>query len=141
MEQKKTNDYGTGASEVRPSVNRAVARAKKAEVKKEIAEKKAAEKKATAQKKAAGKKELADRKAAEKSAKAKKPAKKPTNVVLQYGGQSVSYRTIVTRAKKVWQEEHKGKAGELYALDLYLKPEEGRAYYVMNGEIAGDFPL
>ncbi|MCR5675635.1 MAG: DUF6465 family protein [Lachnospiraceae bacterium] len=134
MAQKKVNDYGTGASEVKASVNRAVARAKKAVEKKEIAEKRAAKKQADALKK------IEDKKNA-KSAGQKKSGKKTTNVVLQYGGTSVSYRTVVARAREIWKKEHRGSAADLLSLDIYLKPEECKAYYVFNGEIAGDFWL
>ena len=123
MTQKKTNDYGTGASEVRPSVNRAVVRAKKAAQKKETAEKKAKAKRVNAEKKAAAKN------------------RKPTNIVLQYGDRSVNYRSVVENARRIWKEEHKRKASEMLSLDLYIKPEENRVYYVINGEIAGDFAL
>ncbi|MBR4530317.1 MAG: hypothetical protein IKO80_08565 [Lachnospiraceae bacterium] len=142
MAQKNTDHYGTMATEVKPSVNRAVARAKKAAAK-TAAKKKASASKA-AQKKAAAAKKAPLKSPGEKALEAtrrKAVRKKPTNVVLQYSDLSVNYRTIVENARKIWRVEHHGKLADLTGLDLYIKPEEGKVYYVFNDEIAGDFPL
>ena len=150
MGAAKVNDFGTGATEVKPSVNRAVVRAKKAAEKKESAKKRAVKKQADATKKANEKRIAAEKKQAARvvSAAAKGAKKTPSgskkkylHVVLEYEGASFNYRSIVDRAKKVWKEQYHGKPSELLSLELYIKPEDQRVYYVMNGEAAGDFLL
>jgi hypothetical protein len=61
------------------------------------------------------------------------------NVELQYGDKSVSYDKIVENAKAFLA----GEAGikDVKSLDLYVKPEEGRVYYVANGTETGSFEL
>ena len=70
--QKKKDTGEIGASAVKPSVNRAVTRARKAAEKRAAAEEKAAAKKAVAAEKAAEKKAASRRKAAEKKAAQKR---------------------------------------------------------------------
>ncbi|WP_051226608.1 DUF6465 family protein [Butyrivibrio sp. MC2013] len=64
-----------------------------------------------------------------------------TNVEIQYDGKSVTYDEILTKAKSFWTGELGKKASELKTLDLYVKPEEGRVYYVANGVDSGSFEL
>ena len=56
------------------------------------------------------------------------------NVVLQYDGKSVDVEDVLKAAKNNWKKDHKGDVKEL---QLYLKPEESKAYYVINGQEAG----
>ncbi len=120
--------------------------AKKAPAKKAPA-KKAAETKAPAAKKAPAKK------AETKAAPAKKaPAKKAaapkatkaavkSSIVLQYADKEVTYSTLVDNAKAVFENNFGGKASDIKSLDLYVKPEEGKVYFVVNGDIQGDFAI
>ena len=41
-------------------------------------------------------------------------------------------------AKKAVEEK---KAADLKSVDLYVKPEENKVYYVMNGDVTGDFDI
>ena len=91
---------------------------------------KAEEKKATAAKKPAAKKTTA----------AKAPATK-TNIVLQYADKSVTYDTFIENAKNVWQYDMGRKVSEIKTLELYVKPEEERVYFVVNGEVHADFGM
>lgn len=119
------------------------------------AAKKTAEKKTTAAKKiVAGeetKKKAAGTVKAEKTTKkadtakteaasAKKSAVKP-NVVLQYADKSVTFDTLIQNAKNVWEFDMSRKPSEIKELDLYVKPEEGRVYFVVNNTEKGDFAL
>lgn len=68
--------------------------------------------------------------------------KKEAEVILQYGDKSVSYDEIVKHMKGVWKSELKRDAKDMKSLALYVKPEEGRVYYVVNDdEVIGSFEL
>ena len=106
------------------------------------AEVKTVEKKAEA-KSAAKKAEVkAEVKAAAKKAPAKKPAKKAelkSAVYVQFAGKSYAQEDLLKIAKDVWKYDLKQKAGDLTSVELYVKPEESMAYYVMNKEFTGSF--
>ena len=53
------------------------------------------------------------------------------NVVLQYGDIDISYEKICENVQNAWRES--GGIGTLTSLDVYLKPEEHKVYYVTNG--------
>ncbi len=99
--------------------------------------------KATVKKAATVKKET--KKATTKTTTAKKaPAKKAEQKVelqLQFGGKSYTQEDLVKIAKDVWKYDLKQKAGDLTSIELYVKPEEGLAYYVTNTEFAGSFAI
>ncbi|MBR5969825.1 MAG: hypothetical protein IK016_05690 [Lachnospiraceae bacterium] len=68
--------------------------------------------------------------------------KSETKVVLQYGELSVTYDEIVQRMKDKWTGDYGRKIGEIKSMELYVKPEEGKVYYVINeGEESGDYSL
>ena len=60
------------------------------------------------------------------------------NVVLQYDGKSVDVADISKAAKDNWKKDHTGEVKELH---LYLKSEESKAYYVINGQEAGSVDM
>ena len=114
---------------------------KKAVAKKPVAKKPAAEK-AVAEKKAPAKK--AEKAVAEKKAPAKKAAKKAAakaNVFVQFAGKSFSQDELVKIAQDVWQYDMNKKAEDFKTVDIYVKPEENKAYFVVNGETSGSFDL
>lgn len=137
-------------AEVKAPVAAAV-EAPKAEEKKAAAPK-AEEKKAaapkSAKKPAAVKAETA-KKAEPKKPAAKKPAVKKTvkkadqKTVLhvQFSGKSFSQEELVKIAQDVWKYDLKQKVRELASIELYVKPEENKVYYVMNQEFTGDFNI
>lgn len=96
---------------------------------------KAAEKKTTA--KAAEKKTAA--KTAEKKSAAKKELK--TEISVQFDGKSYSQEDLIQIARDVWKYDLNQKASDLSSIELYVKPEEHVAYYVMNKDIEGSFYL
>ena len=68
--------------------------------------------------------------------------KKDAEIILQYGDKSVSYDEIEKRMKDVWKNELKRAAKDMKTMALYVKPEEGRVYYVINDdEVIGSFEL
>ncbi len=129
-------------------VKKAVAKkpvAKKPAAEKAVAEKKAPAKKAekaVAEKKAPAKK--AEKAVAEKKAPAKKAAKKAAakaNVFVQFAGKSFSQDELVKIAQDVWQYDMNKKAEDFKTVEIYVKPEENMAYFVVNGETSGSFVL
>ena len=73
----------------------------------------------------------------------KKAAEKTVNteVFVQFNGKEVYAKDVVETVKKLWTEEMGKKAEELNDLKVYIKPEENRAYYVINGEVTGCIEL
>ena len=68
--------------------------------------------------------------------------KSETKIILQYGDKSVSYDEIVQNMKNKWTGDYGKKIGDIKGMELYVKPEEGKVYYVINdGEETGDFQL
>ena len=106
---------------------------KKEEVKKAVAKKPVA-------KKPAAEKAVAEKKAPAKKAAAKKAAAK-ANVFVQFAGKSFSQDELVKIAQDVWQYDMNKKAADIKTVDIYVKPEENKAYFVVNGETAGSFDL
>ena len=130
--------------------------AKAAEVKAAVAEKKeevkkvaAPAKKTAAPKKAAEKKVAAPAKktAAPKKAVAKKaaaPAKKTAvaaEVMLQFAEKEYTQESLLKIAKDVWAYDYDKKASELKKVQLFVKPEESKVYYVFNDDITGAFDI
>lgn len=96
------------------------------------AEKKPAAKKAATPKKAAAKKSAAAKKpAAVKGPKAAAAVK----VVLEYRGVQVAQDDIVAAVKADW------KGAAIKTLEIYVKPEDAAAYYVVNGKEGGKVTL
>ena len=87
----------------------------------------------------------APRKAAAKKAPAKKAAEAPaekavetkTTIILEYCGRQVTENTMIAGAKKVWADA--GRTEAIETMELYVKPEDGAVYCVINGEPAGKF--
>lgn len=83
-------------------------------------------------------------KTAAKAPAKKAPAKKAevkASVTLQFDGKSYTQAELLKIAKDVWKYDLKKKVGDLKTVDLYVKPEENTCYYVINGEVEGNFAL
>ena len=96
--------------------------------------------------KSAAEKKTAAKSAAKKTTDetARKPAAKKevkTEICVQFGGKSYSQEELIKIAKDVWKYDLNQKAGDLTSIELYVKPEEHVAYYVMNKDFAGSFYL
>lgn len=94
------------------------AEAKKAEPKKEVAKKETV------------KKETVKKTPAKKAATTKKDVE-PT-VVVQFAGQEVAMATVIENVKKAFEAEG-NKVSSIKEMQIYVKPEEYAAYYVING--------
>lgn len=63
-----------------------------------------------------------------------------TNTFLQYMGRELLVSDLEKRAREIWKE--KGYLmKDLNSLELYIKVEEDKCYYVMNGTLTGDFSI
>lgn len=113
--------------------------AAKAAVKVQEPVKKEAVKKETV-KKAPVKKETVKKAAPAKKAPAKKEAVKAV-VNLQFSGKSYTDDDLIKITKDVWKYDLGKKVSDFKSVELYVKPEESRAYYVINGEVTGSFAI
>lgn len=120
-----------------------------AEVKAEVkAEKPVAAKKETVKKepvkKEAVKKEAVKKAPAKKAPAKKAPAKKAelkADMTVQYRDKEYTQDDLVKIAKDVWKYDLKQKVSDLAEVQLYVKPEEQTAYYVMNKTFTGSFTI
>lgn len=83
-------------------------------------------------KRAAAKKAAAEKKAAVKPAA--KAAEVKKFVYVQCMGNEYKVEDIENRVKKAWIEETGKKESDIKEMQIYIKPEENAAYYVINNE-------
>ncbi len=62
---------------------------------------------------------------------AKKGTEVKADVFVQFGGKEFSEEAIMSKVVAVWEAEGK-KASAIKRAKLYIKPEDGKAYYVIN---------
>lgn len=84
-----------------------------------------------------------EKKTAKKTAKktTKKLVEKKTNVVVQWYGKSVTEEEIVEKVKAAYVAETGKKESSIKVLDVYVKPEENAAYYVVDSKVTGRVDL
>lgn len=58
----------------------------------------------------------------------------PNFVIQSAADQSVTYDAVIEKVKAAFD-------GEVSSIDIYVKAEEGKAYYVINGDVTGDVDL
>ena len=113
----------------------------KTEAAKETTAKEETAKKAAAPAKKADEAKAAEKKTAQKKAPAaKKPAAKKeikVKTYVQYMGREVEEKDMIAAVKKSWTKSSGKKVGDIKSIDLYVKPEEGAVYYVVNGTDTG----
>ena len=103
----------------------------KAETKK--AATKTATKKTTTKKTAA--KKTTAKKSTTKKAAAPKAASVTTFVELQYSYKHISYDELIQNVKNHFQYEMGGNVDDIKKINVYVKPEEDAAYYVINDKV------
>ncbi|MEE3471008.1 MAG: DUF6465 family protein [Butyrivibrio hungatei] len=139
-----------------PEVKDTTAETKKAPAKKATA-KKATTKKTTAKKtttkKAAStaKKTTATKTAAKKTTVKKTAAKKTTTrkaatkpnvmIEIQYSYKHISNDELVQKSLDNYQYDLKGDPTKVKKLSIYVKPQEDKAYYVVDDKISGDIDI
>ncbi|MBD5523638.1 MAG: hypothetical protein HDR04_04315 [Lachnospiraceae bacterium] len=127
----------TKTEEVKTTTAAPAAESKKEEPKKTA--KKTTTRKTTA-KKAPAKKTAAEKKTTAKKETVKKEAVKAT-FNLQFAGKSYTTEDLVKIAKDVWKYDLNQKVGDFKTVELYVKPEENVVYYVINGDVTGNFGI
>ncbi len=109
------------------------------------AEEKKTAAKATAKKIAAKKTTTAKKTTAKKTTTAKKAAAKKaeikTEMYLQFSGKEYSQEEILQKVKDIWTYDLHQNVDDIKDVQLYLKPEESAAYYVVNGVESGKVVL
>ena len=107
--------------------------AKTAPVKEAVKEDKAPAKKAAAPKKAAAKTTTT------KTAKTVKEAASQ-NVYIQFAGKEVKTEELVEQVKALWTAQGH-RVSSIKSLEVYVKPEDAAAYYVINDGVVGKVNL
>ena len=77
-----------------------------------------------------------------KKAPAKRAAAKDikTSVVVQFAGKEVTEKELISAVKKAYTKKG-NKVGDIKTIEIYVKPEENAAYYVVNGVGADDYKI
>ena len=83
----------------------------------------------------------AKKEAAKKEAPAKKAAAKKEAIYVQFAGKSYSNDELLKIAKDVWVYDMGQKAADMKSVEIYVKPEESMAYFVVNGTENGSFMI
>lgn len=120
-----------------------VAEPKKEEAKKtakKTTTRKTTAKNASAKKTAAEKKTTAKKETVKKEAAPKKEAVNAT-FHLQFAGKSYTTEDLIKIVNDVWKYDLNQQAGDLKTVELYVKPEENVVYYVINGDVTGNFGI
>lgn len=92
----------------------------------------------TTEKKKAGKKQGSKKSTSAKEAE-KKPEKKD-EVFVQFAGEEYAVADVMEKAKAAYVAEGH-RASAVKSVRLYIKPEERKAYYVINDKAAGSIDL
>ena len=120
------------AAEPKAEKSAASAKTEKAAAAKAKAEKAAAVAKAKAEKAAAAAKAKAEKTTVRKrTVGARKTAAPEVKLYVQYQGKQISQEEAVEAVKAAWTGE------TIKTLELYVKPEDGAVYYVINGSETG----
>ena len=95
-----------------------------------------------AEAKAEAKKAEEPKKETAKKAPAKRTTAKDikTSVVVQFAGKEVTEKDLIAAVKKAYTKKG-NKVGDIKTIEIYVKPEESAAYYVVNGEASDDFKV
>ena len=62
-------------------------------------------------------------------------AKVNTKIELQFADKAINEEQLVSLAKEAYGKK------DIKNLDIYVKPEENKAYYVVNNDVTGSFDL
>ena len=71
----------------------------------------------------------------------KKAAAVKEVISIQFAGKEYTTEQLVKIAKDVWEFDLKKDPADFKEVQLYVKPEEAKAYYVINGTEAGSFNI
>jgi hypothetical protein len=60
--------------------------------------------------------------------------------VIQFSGKEVILKELEQRVKEIWREEGNLQK-DIKSMEIYVKIEENKCYYVINENISGKFDL
>ena len=63
------------------------------------------------------------------------------SITIQFAGKEYTTEQLVKIAKDVWEFDLKKEPADFKEVQLYVKPEEAKAYYVINGTETGSFEI
>ena len=63
-----------------------------------------------------------------------------TALYVEFAGKQTLDKDLVAKAKELWTAEG-NKVKDINTLNLYVKPEESAAYYVINDDFSGKIEL
>lgn len=70
-----------------------------------------------------------------------KAAEPEVHMIIQYAGKSYNNEELVKIAKDVWKYDLDKDVNDIRTIDLYVKPEENKVYFVVNGTEEGSFDI
>ncbi len=106
----------------------------------EVAETVEAAPKKRGRKPAAAKPEVKEEAVKAEAAPKKTTKKVNASIMVEYNGQSVSTDVVLENVKKTFEAEG-NKLSAIKDLQIYVKPEDNAAYYVINQDITGKIDL
>jgi cytoskeletal protein RodZ len=62
-------------------------------------------------------------------------------IKFEFGGKGFTTDELTKIAKDVWRYDLKKKVGDLKSIQLYVKADECKVYYIFNNDIQGSFGL
>ena len=136
----KTVKTETAAPAVKAEVKETVKEAPKAEVKAEAVKAEAPKAEKKAEVKAAPKKRGPKPKAEKADAKKAEKKEAVQNVYVQFMGKEILTADLVAQVTEKWVALGH-RASSIKELNLYVKPEDSAAYYVINGKESGKLEL
>ena len=75
------------------------------------------------------------------TARTRKAAAVKETISIQFAGKDYTTEQLVKIAKDVWEFDLKKDPAEFKEVQLFVKPEEAKAYYVINGTESGSFEI
>ena len=137
---KPAKDTAVKAADVKPEVKDVTAKAVPAKEAPEMkAEEKPAVKTETAPKKEAASKETTAKKETAKKAATKKK-EITTTVRIQYLGKDVAVKDKIKEIRAIWQKAG-NRVRDIKDIELYVKPEDNKIYFVVNGDFDGSVDM
>lgn len=61
-----------------------------------------------------------------------------SSLYVEYMGKQLDEKALTAKAKEIWCEAG-NKVKDISTLNLYVKPEESKVYYVINEDFTGSF--
>ena len=141
MATKKTTKKVTKAAEVKVEAPVVEEVKVEAPVVEEVVEVKEEVKKAPAKKATTKKAATTEKKETAKKAPAKKAAAKAETVItLEFGDYTAVMAEVESKVKAQFVADG-NKESAIKSLNIYVKPFENSAYYVINGDVTGSFAI